>query len=176
MGKDSDASYQRQYYLKNKERIAERKRQRYQNDSEYRKVIKKAREKHRSREKQDRKRRKKMPPKAQRPGKRMRILVGSEKVVVIMFSISQAAYRIGIALPTFRKWERKGVVPEAMYRSKAGQRLYTADQVAAVAGVYKEFKAKTQPWRLSEEFSKAVYDAWNALPGGVKPEEYDNEE
>jgi len=166
----NSANYNRDYYEKNKDRIAKRKANRYKFDMDYRKQVLARRAEQRKREKEERAEAEaNAVPRTHRPGKRMRItLPDGDKVVTEMLSIGKMAHRLRISTQTLRKWERLGVMPQAIYSSKGGHRLYTVDQAQALKEVYEEFKRKYSRWELTDEFIDAVHTAWNNLVGGVK--------
>jgi hypothetical protein len=166
----NSANYNRDYYEKNKDRIAKRKASRYKLDMDYRKQVLVRRAEQREREKEERAEAEaNAVPRTQRPGKRMRItLPDGERVVTEMLSIGKMAHRLRISTQTLRKWERLGVMPQAIYSSKGGHRLYTTDQAVTLKDVYEKYKRKYSRWELTDEFIEAVHTAWRNLNGGVQ--------
>ena len=49
-----------------------------------------------------------------------------------LFYIGELAYRLGRASETVRKWEIQGVIPETIFRDKAGKRLYSSRQIQII--------------------------------------------
>ena len=52
--------------------------------------------------------------------------------VLELFYIGELAYRLGRASETVRKWEIQGVIPETIFRDKAGKRLYSGRQMQII--------------------------------------------
>lgn len=178
-----DAAFNTAYYRAHKEAIAKRKATRYAKNPEYQRKAKEARAKQYLKEKEARrKKREAGTPSASdaaAPAKKMRIVTTEGYGVLIgMYSISQAAYRIGIAVPTIRKWESLNVLPFQTIRTKgtttadgkerSGHRLYTEDQIAVILDVYTKHQAKQKTkWRLTDEFIRDLHAGLNSLDTGV---------
>ena len=171
------ASY-RQWYEANKERVAAQRKARYENDPEYRERILANRRKQREKEKHERSRREvKGNVLENRRIKQFQVNhdeLGS--VVTQFYSIGQMAKRLNLAVPTMRKWEREGVIPEAMYRSNGGHRLYTVDQVNTISEVYEKHLSYTiaqkTHWKLSDEFRAELNERLSELVLGVKRDRF----
>ena len=170
--KKKSASY-RQWYEQNKQRVAAQRKARYENDPEYRQRILDNRKKQREKEKHERSRREvKGNVLENRKLKQFQVKHDEYGSVVTQFySIGQTAKKLNLAVPTIRKWEREGVIPEAMYRSNGGHRLYTLDQVTIIAEVYEKYlseciKSQTH-WKLSDEFRSELSVRLGELVNGV---------
>lgn len=50
-----------------------------------------------------------------------------------MYPIRDAARAAGRSIPTLRRWERLGLIPPARRDPRTNMRLYTADEVFAIA-------------------------------------------
>ena len=175
----SATEYARGYYERNKLTIAARKKQRYENDPAYRQAILKRRKAQRGREKKERhKAMAKKVPRSQRPPKRMRIKLGDtdETAVTNMFSRGQLAYQLGLSTQTVNKWERIGVIPPAMYRSKGHHRLYTEAQVETMCGIYQRYRKPDRPWRITDKFITAMHAALAGLNYGLYLEEDEDDD
>lgn len=168
------AANNREYYEKNKERIAKRKKSRYQNDPEYREAIKARSAEARRQKKQENaiKRRKGSlrDKRVDKEPRRVRVEFpdGSGSAVTGMYTLGQFAHQVGVSIATLRKWEARNVFPKALYRSPGGHRWYTEDQKDAFLAVYEYHKNNTIPWRISEEFKADIANAWNSLRFGIK--------
>jgi hypothetical protein len=171
------ASYNREYYLKNKDRIAKRKSNRYHGDPEYQQQIKDGRRRQLDREKEERKRKSAARvPLRKRPGKRTRLeFPDGTSQVVEMLSVGQAAHKITISHTTLRSWETRGIVPPCMYKTDGGNRMYTIHQVEVITKVFKRFYARVGAWRVTDEFINTMWDELEALHYGVRIEDGDDE-
>ena len=76
-----------------------------------------------------------------------------------MFTIGELAQRLDRQRQTLRKWEKQGLIPQAIYRSKAGRRLYTKNQIEAIVDCVVKFKIK-QGQPIPKEFKDEVYQAF----------------
>ena len=165
----NSATYNRDYYLKNKESISKRKKTRYQTDPEYRKAALERRAQQRIDEKEERGKHKHLHP-AARPPKRMKIILkdGTSRVTD-MYSLGQVAYRMGISPITLRKWESQKILPVSAYRSKGGHRLYTQDEFEIILRVYKQHSAANERWSITREFTIDLQSSLDFLTQGLKP-------
>ena len=95
----SKASYNREYYERNKERIAARKNHRYQTDPEYREACKARKRKQNERDKVARARKRAASKPRNRQGpKKMRVeMPDGTPLRIGMFTLGQAAWRIGVS-------------------------------------------------------------------------------
>lgn len=162
------SKYMREYYRKNKERIAEAKKRRYENDPEYREEIKQRRKMQYEKQKVARAKKK---LKSGSPGngpKEMNVLTESGRTVrAKMFLRGQLAERMELSARTLQKWEVEGVLPECAYRTKAGWRLYTEDQVEVAVRVYqKHLPDNPGMWRITDDFVRDLHNEWAALNEG----------
>lgn len=169
---NNTAAYNRMMWQKNKSRLNERRKSRYHTDPEFRQRVKDSVKKSRARKKRAAQvRQERTTPRAQRSGSFQLIeLPNGTEVEVLIYTISQLAHRVGVALETVRKWERQNVIPGATYHTPGGQRRYTTYEVDVVKEVYAKHKMMTDPWRLTTEFIGEIQDRWNALDHGVDPE------
>lgn len=163
----SQQEYNRRYYKRHKDRINERRKQRYHNDPEYRERIKENMRKHRARKKmRDRKlgRRKGMAA-----PKHIKVNMPSgDSVTVKMWYVGASAEHIGVQPDTVRRWIYDRVIPDVHYRTDAGYRLFTDDQVRIMKEIYSEVSAEGRP--DLEEFSARVMEAFDELEYGVENE------
>lgn len=159
--------YQREYYKKRREEIAQNRRQRYHTDPEYRaKVVEKARA-----QAAERSVHRKMNPKPHRRNKPMNereqeIVIDGEPRLVRLFAIGGLARVLNRTTQTIRKWETEQLIPLAMYRDDSGRRWYTEDQVALLGRMLeKHYKGLMQFDKAA--FKKELEQEWKAMPEGV---------
>jgi len=171
----SQSEYFSQWYAENKEELSARRRQKYQEDPEYReKVRAQAREAKKRFLEKKRKEREKNKDKEQPVW--FKVQYGKKEVAVRMFTAGQLSKRLGRKTQTIRLWERKGVIPEAMYRNGARDRLYTELQVREIVEIYsqcvRKYGARKMRTRInSTEFSELVHQLWDDYPLGFDEEE-----
>ena len=168
--KPNKSTYNREYYLKNKDRLNKRKAKRYDKDKAYRLAATKRRRKQLAKE-----RAKVVKVKhIEADPKRMRVrLEDGTTHVTDTLTLGQVAHRLGVSDSLLRKWENEGVTPPVTYRTKGGNRVYTAAQVKVMDEVYRKHLALTKGkrWRISQEFITEMHARWNALNNGVHPED-----
>jgi hypothetical protein len=76
-----------------------------------------------------------------------------------MFTIGELAKRLDRQRQTLRKWEKQGIIPQAIYRSGADRRLYTKNQIEAIVNCVMKYEIKQgQPIPL--EFKEEVKEAF----------------
>ncbi len=166
----NSSAYNREYYLKNRAKIARRKNYRYQNDDSYREAILERRSEQRAQEKEQR-RKKATVPRTQRPPKKMKVtLTTGEKVVVDMYTLGQLAHVLGLSTQTLRKWEANGVLPSSTYRSKGGHRLYTGAEVDVLLNAYSTHHDPNERWLITDEFINDIKTGMDQLIEGTSPE------
>lgn len=78
---------------------------------------------------------------------------------VILYPIGALCEKLERQTQTVRKWEKRGVIPEPQFRSKTGKRLYTWEQIEAIAYVVDKYKIK-QGTEIPEEFIDDVFEAF----------------
>ena len=79
-----------------------------------------------------------------------------------MFTIGDLAQRLDRQRQTLRKWEKQGLIPQAIYRSGANRRLYTKNQIDAIVACVEKFQIKQGqpiPKAFSEEVTAAFEEA-----------------
>ena len=162
--REAVAEYNRNYYAHRKKQIAARKKQRYDHDPEYKAQILATRVQQRESEKKARHREAaKRIPSRQKPGKRMKVTLGDgRQVVSVMLSIGKAAYIIGIATTTLRKWEGEGIIPDAKFRTQGGHRLYSTAQAEAMGEIYTRYSSTGRRWVITADFILEMHVAFNA--------------
>lgn len=141
-GGKQDATYQQEYYRRNKKRLAARKQARYEADTKYREQIKaKALGKHREkREKQLAERKPGWKPKKRGYNKpRVMQLHGKD---LFLHSPAEFADLAGVTVQTLSLWEERSVLPPPTIRDEIGRRWYEQHFMKRVAAVVREFKSK----------------------------------
>lgn len=80
-------------------------------------------------------------------------------VDIEMFPIGELSRQLDRQRQTIRKWEKAGIIPQAVYRSGADRRLYTRRQIEAIVKVVREYDIK-QGYRIPAEFREDVREAF----------------
>lgn len=178
MGSSKDSSensteYSKAYYRKNREEIAEKKKKRYESDPEYKEeILERARERRHRIALEREERRKKEPKKDPMTPHVFALNVGGIDRKLNMYTAGQLALLVGRKTQTIRLWERNGILPEALYRSMAGDRLYTEFQIRNISRIYdqvvSEFGNKARTRIGQTNFSKLVSEFWGKYPIGVQ--------
>lgn len=128
----SVSEYNREYYERNKKRIAERKKERYRRDSAYRKAIRKrTKESHAALRKR-------------------RIETGYDRRVladgtVKYFSIGKIGEIINRSSHTIRAYHKSGIIPDSGHYDSRGWRLYTKEQALILKKLFKKFDKQEIP-------------------------------
>lgn len=170
---EKQSEYNSRYYLKNKERIREIRKKRYQEDVEYRERIKEQSKIRKSNEIAERKALNggKTPRRGLAPATEFLITVGNEDRTVLMIASGQLAASLGRKPQTIRLWETKGIIPKAMYRSTKGDRLYTEFQAKQILAIYQkaiqEFGKLAATRIATTNFPSEVKALWKEYPQGV---------
>jgi hypothetical protein len=179
--KKQNSAYFRSYYLKNKEKILERRKHRYSTDPDYREIIQKSKEFAKLRNLEISTNLDINPVSTGNPlanrAKKLKIKSPTLGEAVVKFmTIGQLAEAVGVAVATCRKWERMNILPPSNYRNEGGHRLYSIDQVQIVSDVYRKhlnkFADKCEKWKLTEEFQKEIFEKWQSLHMGVNAERF----
>ena len=76
-----------------------------------------------------------------------------------MFTIGELAQRLDRQRQTLRKWEKQGIIPQAIYRSGADRRLYTKNQIDAIVECVMKYQIK-QGQPIPKEFKDEVKTAF----------------
>ena len=72
-----------------------------------------------------------------------------------MYTIGELAQRLDRQRQTLRKWEKQGIIPQAIYRSGADRRLYTRNQIEAIVECVLKYQIK-QGQPIPKEFIDEV--------------------
>lgn len=161
------------WYERNKKRLAERRKSKYHSDKKYRqKVLEQNRE---YRAKKTKERQAKPKPKVRIPKHRkpvdMPVQVNGHAVNVQMVHIGAFARAIGRSVPTIHQWERVGLLPRTPYLLKSTskqERLYTEKMILVVRKVL----STRGPTVSSSDptFRQEITDGWAAAGIAVEDE------
>ena len=127
------------YYETNREKISERKKERYQKDSKVRERAKELARLNRAKKKaeMDKLRAEGKIPKS-KPRKRnngpIYIIVNGKKCVGL--SINDLAENIGRPVSTVKNWIKSGVIPDTPFKTGRGKRLYSIGMILIVKMVW----------------------------------------
>lgn len=128
--KQEQSERYREWYSKNKEMLLERRRMRYQHDPEYRATIARSRRKRALIQKELRR----LNPKP-RDGKhefKVESPSGLGQVVMTFYQVGPVCKELGISKSVLNEWERRGIIPQAIYRTGGGWRLRTECELEAI--------------------------------------------
>lgn len=171
--------YNRKYYEEHKEELKERRKKKYREDARYRKrqlagSAKQYKKKAKMKKKLVKKglipKRKKRVLGPRKP-KLFRILVGKQEVVVKMYGIGQMAVMLDRDPGTLRSWEKRGILPEPLYRDENGARLYTELQMDKIRAAYKYIKRTSTAYSFrrlgTTKLPELFKEIWEKWPLGV---------
>jgi len=156
-GKDR-RDYYKEYYRRNRDEIAEKKKSRYYDDEGYRQRRIAA-----QREYRERKRRElESKLKGKKPERKKGQPRGPETVIVNgveeeAFTTGVLAERVGRSKVTIGYWSRNGVFPATPFFNKRGDRLYTRRMIEIVADVLSRYGRMPSG---DTSFRDEVEDAW----------------
>lgn len=180
--RDED-SYHSEYYRDHREEIRENRRQRYANDPVYREARKEAARKRKKivlEENRKERARLGLKPGARRTRVPMApkahvLEINGKDYLVEMQSAGQLANVLNRKTQTVRLWEKKGILPEALYRDSRKMRLYPAFQVKQLKDAYRKARIdapKLVMSRISQtSFPEAAAEIWRKWPLGVDVDE-----
>lgn len=151
--------YQREYYLKNKEELSNKKKDRYRSDPEVRRKAKEASRLYRIKKKAERDRMRangELPP-SRTVGPRKPITVDIKGVAHFGYTITAMAERIGRSVDTINNWINIGTIPKTPLRSSRGDRLYTDGMILAVKLA---IQSRGVVGKDDKDIYKAIADSW----------------
>lgn len=132
------------WYAEHKAEFNERRKQRYREDSEYRKKIQKWNsDAHSAKREQQLTERRKLKKatrlKLHSPSPVViTIREGGKSVEKTVVPIGLVAKAVGRGVQSLRRYERLGIIPKTPYHSKNGTRLYTVEQVMEIQTILKD--------------------------------------
>ena len=141
--KQGTGAYQKSYYLKNKKRLAARKKARYENETKLRERLKgKALDRYRELRKKELAKRQKNGWKPKKRGLNRPKTMQFEGRSVIVHSPRAFADLLGITVQSLTKWEEDGILPPPFHRDEKNHRWYPGDRMARIAAIVKDFKVQ----------------------------------
>ena len=178
------ATYQRVYYLSNKERIKNARSKRYQNDNEFRDRINLQRRKSRNLKNMD---------SYQSIGSikeeevdiledcMMKVMSPnqSKSHICKMYSITGVAMRIRVDKKRLEHLIYQGKVPRARYRNIKGWRVYTEYELKILMRAFARFRKQATlnnyKFRFTKEMADYINLKFSKLVGGIPTDMYTNE-
>jgi hypothetical protein len=169
MGAKEGRSYAADYYERHKEEIAERKRERYRTDPEYRSKV---------REYQRKMARKRKLLEGGKQdyvgaprGKKMVLVIEEREHIVEMFSVQTLCRRSGIKRATLRSWEVKGWMPRPTYVNAKGHLVYTEFEFWAIHKAIQrrrfQLAQKALSFKADDKFRAMIAEIYLGLNKGL---------
>jgi len=145
--------YYDKWYDENKDKVAERRKERYETDPEYQQKVLQRSSDYRQRQREVNQVR---VPRHQRP--RMFKVNGSE---VALYSIGAFASYINRSVQSINHWETNGLLPRTPYRvGKRGFRYYSAEMMEVVRRIVGN---KRRLYPVDETMGNEIRAMWEAL-------------
>lgn len=165
MGADGPFNY-KTWYQANKDKLAEKRKQRYESDQSYRDKVLNQNKSYRTRLSEG------LIPRGQPDHKpRKTQIIEIEGKQFPAFYISLLSKQVGRTIPTLYGWERKGILPITPFWIGEGikrERLYTMDMINIVTS-----SAKKRNLRLStkdKSFYEEVSSQWKSIGISALPQ------
>jgi len=154
---DQDKKYNRTYYERNRERILEQRRKKYQDDDSYREAVKRSAAKHHvKKDGVDRRGRK--------PGPLPPVNVKFQGKVMKAYPSALVAMKLGIKIATLRKWVHNGVIPNPPIERDSGW-LWPESAVDVLVRAEKECGEDLNGKGRKDAFSEYVKQFWPVKRG-----------
>jgi len=156
------SDYYRSYYEENKDRLSDKRRDRYQNDPEYRERAKEAARVYRAKKKMERDKliaEGKIEP-VNRSGPRKPVEVQINGRPSLAYTITTVAQEVGRSVDALNNWAKSGIFPVTPLRSGGGDRLYTTAMILVLKDAIQKrgtISAK------DESFRDEVLEGWREL-------------
>ena len=80
-----------------------------------------------------------------------------------LYTIGSLASALGRSSATVRKWEISGILPKTPFKSSAGRRLYTQEQIGAVVAVAETVKIGQGKDMHKSDFGRKCEKEFNKL-------------
>jgi len=145
--------YYEKWYQDNKEKVAERRRERYESDPDYQQKVLERSAKYRERQREVSQVR---VPRHQKP--RMFDLNGT---AIPLYSIGAFAAYINRSVQSINHWEANGLLPRTPYRvGQRGFRFYSAEMMEVVRRIVGN---KRRLFPVDETMGQEIRDMWGAL-------------
>lgn len=166
----------KQWYERNKEKLAERRKARYHSDKKYKAKVLKQNKDYREKKAKERDTEKpKIKPKLRSPKQRQpierEVQVNGHRERVVLFHIGELARALGRSVGSIHQWERIGLLPRTPYLSKSKkkkERLYTEGMIDVIKDVLKT-RGKTVS-SSDPLFRQEVVEGWTKLGVNVEDE------
>lgn len=171
-----EIEFQKSYYQKKRDAILSRRKERYLSDPAYRAAALQRAAEQKLRRKGERAKAaptREVVVKGVLKSKLHSVNVGGATLEITMMSGGHLARKLGRTIQTIRMWEKKGILPAAMYRDPVtNARLYTEDQVQALVTAMKEATRKDGSMLVRERIMRTIFprlakDIWERWPVGV---------
>jgi len=144
------------WYDKNKEDLAAKRRERYRNDPEYRRNILERGEKYRKKVRNIRAKVESSRTKIQPNGSRL--FQDENGTEWELYTISSVADAVGRSVQCVNRWDTMGYIPQTPFRYSR-VRLFTEDMIDALSKVVGKYRRIPDPG----EFEALVKSAWGEL-------------
>lgn len=180
------SSYQREYYLKNKERILKRRQNLYTNSEEYRKKINRQRRTARLRKEQDSYQSAPSLPSNEEVEVEynciMKVLSAdkTKSHVCKMYTITAVAMKLKLDKKRLEHLVYLRKVPRALYRNANGWRMYTEYQMEILVRAFAKFRKQATlnnyKFRVTKDLCDYIHAKFETLVGGIPAEKFTDEE
>ena len=179
------SSYQREYYLKNKQRILSRRKKMYQNDENYRNKVNKQRRTARLRKEQD----SYQSAPSLRTNEEVEVeyncvmkVLSADKTkshICKMYTITAVAMKLKLDKKRLEHLIYLRKVPRALYRNPKGWRMYTEYELALLIRAFGKFRQKATlnnyRFRVTQELVDYVEEKFSTLVGGIPEDKFTEE-
>lgn len=163
MAKSNDPGYFQGYYAENREKILGNRRERYQNDPEYKeKVLRSSREYRKNQRREPRVKTKRL--------RRPVTGTSADGTEVQLCSAGALAILLQRSVQAINDWQKKGLLPETPYRDTRGLRYFTPEMMLAVQRVVGD---KRRLYPVDPHMLTKIRDRW--IASGV-PMDYSGED
>ena len=173
--------YQREYYAQNKERIKTQRRNRYQNDDEYRAEF--------NRKRRMKRNRKNMIESYDSLNVEeevtdvsfdcmMKVLSAdkTKSCVCKMYTMNGVALQVRVNKDKLVHWVYLKKIPNAKYRNGSNWRLYTEYEVDLLKRAFKHFRKKAsldnRKFTLTKEMTVYIFKRFDSLIGGIPEDKF----
>ncbi len=175
---ETGTEYQKSYYQRHRAKIRGVRAARYASNPAYLEAAKKRAKAQRARNKEKRaaaRLARGEEPTSRLPAPRIRpVMIDGLEKEIELHSAGQLGKRLGRSTQTIRLWEKKGILPEAMYRGAGirGPRLYTALQVEKLVNALKLARKFDGPMQVRQRiattsFPQRAQKIWKQWPNGI---------
>lgn len=150
-----DKSYFQAYYAKNRDKLSEKRRERYRTDEKYRNQVKQRAMERYLRQREERlKDLEENPQEPRVRGNNFPRVMEIDGKDVLVHGVSEFASRVGRNVQTITAWEGKGVIPTPTVKDDLGRRWYSEEHMDFIASLAREFRS--QGGRSLNEFRELI--------------------